>query len=71
MPLGWLTGIDKRTVSGIMYMYILYVRRQGAVLVNLWTCLPITTTFAGEWLNSSIYHGDINVYYSKWIDDYL
>ena len=35
-----------------MYMYILYVRHEGAMLVILCTGIrTITTTIAGEWLH--------------------
>ena len=43
-----------------MCMYILYPRREDAILAILYKCLPITATTAGEWLNSLIFHDDIN-----------
>ena len=42
-----------------MYMYILYLRREDAILAILCMGLPINTTIAGEWLNSLIFHDDI------------
>ena len=74
----WLTSRlinGHRQVNCFRHYYVhvnmLYLRREGTIHVYLWTCLPITTTLVGEWLNSSIYHGDINVYCSQWIDDHL
>ena len=40
-------------------MYILYLKGEEAILAILCMGLPITTTVAGEWLNSSIFHDDI------------
>ena len=40
-------------------MYILYLRHEDAILVFLYTGLPITTTIAGEWLHSLIFHYNI------------
>ena len=41
------------------YMYILYLRSEDNILAILCTGLPITTTIAGQWLNSSIFHANI------------
>ena len=41
------------------HMYILYLRHEDAILVILCMGLPITTTVAGECLNSLIFHEDI------------
>ena len=38
---------------------MLYLRRENAVLAILHMGLPISTTLAGDWLNSLIIHGDI------------
>ena len=35
-----------------MYMYILYLRFEDAITVNLCMGLPITNTTDGQWLNS-------------------
>ena len=43
-----------------MYMYILHLRREDATLVTPCSGLSITTTIAGKWLNSLIFHNDIN-----------
>ena len=40
-------------------MYILYLRCEDDILVILCMGIPITTTLAGEWLNTLIFHGDI------------
>ena len=36
------------------YVYILYLRHANAILVILYMGLPITTSIAGQWLNSLI-----------------
>ena len=41
------------------YMYILYLRFEDAIAVNLCTDLPITNTIDGQWLNSWIFYDDI------------
>ena len=40
-------------------MYILYLRCEDAIFAILCMGIPITTTFAGEWLSILILHGDI------------
>ena len=49
------------TVLGIIHtcIRILYLRFQDAILAILSMGLPITTTLAGEWLISLIFHGNI------------
>ena len=42
-----------------MYMYILYLSCEDAILVILCMGLSITTTIAGKWLNSLIFHDDV------------
>ena len=42
-----------------MYVYILYLMREDAVLAILCMSLAITTTIADQWLNSLIFHSDI------------
>ena len=37
----------------------LYLRREDIMFVSLCMEVPITTTFAGEWLNTIIFHGKI------------
>ena len=44
------------------YVYILYLRREDAILANLCMGLPITATVAAEWLLSLILHSYIYVY---------
>ena len=46
-------------IKEIQYVYISYPRCKDAVLVILCMSLPTTTTVAGEWLNSLIFHDDI------------
>ena len=57
-PVNWQRGAP---ASGIMYVYILYLRREDTTLAILHTglYLRITTTVAGEWLNSLLFHDDI------------
>ena len=43
-----------------MYIHILYLRNEDATLAILWMNLPITTTVAGEWLNSPFSYFIIN-----------
>ena len=40
-------------------MYILYLSCEDAILVILCMGLSITTTIAGKWLNSLIFHDDV------------
>ena len=40
-------------------MYILYLRCEDGILAILCMGPPITTTAAGEWLNSLIFHDNI------------
>ena len=40
------------------YMNILYLKCEDAMLAILYMGLPITTTVAGQWLNSLIFHDD-------------
>ena len=40
-------------------MYILYLRHEDAIFTIVCTGLSITTTIAGDWLNSLIFHDDI------------
>ena len=44
-------------------MYILYLRCEDALLAIVILCasLPTTTTIAGQWLNSSVFHDDIKL----------
>ena len=39
-----------------MYMYILYLMCEEAILAFLCTGLPITTTVDSEWLNGLVFH---------------
>ena len=39
-----------------MYVFILYLRCEDAILGILHMGLPITTTLAGEWLNILIFY---------------
>ena len=43
-----------------MCTYILYIRREDAILAIL--CIGLCTTFAGGWLNGLIFHDDIKMY---------
>ena len=44
-----------------MRVYILYLRYEDAIFVILCMGLSMITTIAGEWLNTLIFHGYINV----------
>ena len=44
-----------------MLVYILYLRYEDAIFVILYIGLSIVTTIAGEWLNSLIIHGYIQL----------
>ena len=64
---GWLFQ-----ASYILYVYILYLRREDTILVILCTSLPITITLADEWINSLIFHDDIKfmvpiIYVTWWV----
>ena len=53
-------------------MYILYLRHEDAIFVILSMGIPITTTLAGEWLNSLItIPWQYQTYYSLWLDNYI
>ena len=55
----WLRQVIVSDVA-IMYVYILYLRGEHTIIVILYTGLPpITTTIASQWLNSLIFHDDI------------
>ena len=49
------------TCSGIvhMYIYILYLRHEDAILVILCSSLPIAMAYAGKWLNCLVFHDNI------------
>ena len=42
-----------------MYVYILFLSHEDAILVIQCRGLLITTTLSGQWLNSLIFHDDI------------
>ena len=55
-----LAGISDgfRRNTYMLFMYILYLWCEDAILAILCMGLPITITVAGEWLNSLILHDD-------------
>ena len=61
LNLGQSTGQDKWLLEAIFLtcMHILYLKREGAILVTPHMSLPISTTTAGELLRSLTLHNDI------------
>ena len=58
LPLGGLLAEMGNSLRNNIYVYILYLRCEDAILSLQFTGLPITIVIAGKWLNSVLFHSN-------------